>query len=163
MGSSRLHRHCLIVDLPLVEGNNGCLRDAVCAGGWCVCVFLCVGGGSYTCTEPLCVGTVTNSLQNGFTDSVLVELKTGTQSNAIYFVCCKCGKNPSAVRNTRALSHAATSSVRVGGKRRSLAAGSVLANRVNPFTVMLHVLDMTENCANTLPQEKSPLSFVACV
>lgn len=44
--SSALPRHhCLIVGLPFVEGNNGCLIEGFCAGGWCVCAFLCVGGG----------------------------------------------------------------------------------------------------------------------
>lgn len=76
-----LHHRCLIVGLPLVPGNNGCMIDGFCAGGRHVCVFLCVGGGvrRNNCTHPLCVGIISNSLQNSFIDSALVKLWIGMQ------------------------------------------------------------------------------------
>lgn len=53
---------------------------------WFLCwraACLCVGGGwgvgRNNCTHPLCVGTISNSLQNSFIDSVLVKLWIGMQ------------------------------------------------------------------------------------
>lgn len=54
-----LHHHCLIVVLPLVKENNGCVTV--------ICVYLCgpvcfSGAGSNKCSNPLCVCTVTKGL-----------------------------------------------------------------------------------------------------
>lgn len=64
-----LHHHCLIVGLPLVKENNGCVM------GFCVCVPVFVGGWGIISAVTLYVSAQFNSsLQNSFTDLVLGEI-----------------------------------------------------------------------------------------